>query len=71
MSNLKDADILWIGVDEIGMNGYRLNKSAEDKIKSFVRSGGIVVVSSQDSDAGRTQRIRDNGLAELRLAQLD
>jgi len=50
LSGLHDAQILWIGVDEIGKDGYRLNKKAEDRIKSFVRRGGIVIVSSQDSD---------------------
>ncbi len=56
LSNLKDSDILWIGVDEIGMNGYRLNKAAEDKIKNFVRNGGVVIVSSQDSDVDKPYR---------------
>ncbi len=50
LSGLHEAHILWIGVDEIGRNGYHLNKKAEDRIKSFVRRGGIVIVSSQDSD---------------------
>jgi len=50
LSGLHDAHILWIGVDELGMNGYHLNKKAEDRIKSFVRRGGVVIVSSQDSD---------------------
>lgn len=50
LSGLHEADILWIGVDEMGKNGYHLNKKAEDRIKSFVRRGGIVIVSSQDSD---------------------
>lgn len=53
LRNLNDANILWIGVDEIGMDGYHLNKAAEDRIKSFVREGGIVIVSSQDSDTDK------------------
>ncbi len=50
LSGLHDAHILWIGVDELGLDGYHLNKKAEDRIKSFVRRGGVVIVSSQDSD---------------------
>jgi hypothetical protein len=50
LSELRDAQLLWIGVDEMGKNGYRLNKKAEDRIKGFVRSGGVAIVSSQDSD---------------------
>ena len=50
LSDFHGAKILWIGVDEIGKDGYRLNKKAEDRIKSFVQNGGVVIVSSQDSD---------------------
>jgi len=50
LSDFDGAQILWIGVDEIGKDGYRLSKKAEDRIKSFVQGGGIVIVSSQDSD---------------------
>ena len=56
LPNLNDTDILWIGVDEIGMDGYHLNKAAEDRIKSFVQSGGVVIVSSQDSDVGKAYK---------------
>jgi len=51
LSGLHDAQILWIGVDEIGKDGYHLSKKAEDRIKSFVRRGGVVIITSQDSDA--------------------
>jgi hypothetical protein len=50
LSGLHEAQILWVGVDEMGRNGYRLKKKAEDRIKSFVRRGGVVIVASQDSD---------------------
>jgi hypothetical protein len=53
LSELHDAHILWIGVDELGKDGYHLNKKAEQRIKSFVRRGGVVIVTSQDSDAGK------------------
>ena len=52
-SELQDAHILWIGVDELGKDGYHLNKASEDRIKNFVRRGGVVIVTSQDSDAGK------------------
>ncbi len=52
-SELQDVNILWIGVDELGRNGYHLDKKAEQRIKSFVRRGGVVIVTSQDSDAGK------------------
>lgn len=51
LPDLHEAHILWIGVDEIGKDGYLLNNKAEERIKSFVRRGGVVIVSSQDSDA--------------------
>ncbi len=50
LSDLNGAHILWIGVDEMGKDGYHLNKKAENKIKSFVQGGGVVIVSSQDTD---------------------
>ena len=53
LSGLHNAQILWVGVDEIGKDGYHLNEKAEDRIKSFVRRGGVVIVSSQDSDPGK------------------
>jgi hypothetical protein len=54
LRDLDDAHILWIGVDELGMDGYHLNKAAEDRIKNFVKNGGTVIVSSQDSDTGKS-----------------
>ena len=50
LSDLKDADILWIGYEEISYLGRNLFTDAtEKKIKDFVKNGGIVVVSGQDS----------------------
>ncbi|MCG9129264.1 hypothetical protein JT359_16865 [Candidatus Poribacteria bacterium] len=47
---LKDADILWIGYEEISSFGrHLLPKDTENKIKQFVNEGGIVVISGQDS----------------------
>ena len=50
LPSLKHADILWLGQGEICEEKYRLNKEREKKIKTFVRRGGVVIVSGQDSD---------------------
>ena len=50
LPHLKDADILWIGYEEISSYGrYLLSAETEAKIKAFVEKGGIVVVAGQDS----------------------
>jgi len=56
-SDLDKADILWIGyrsVSEIHTGKYLFNNGAEDKIKQFVKDGGIVILSGQDSDPNRS-----------------
>ncbi len=53
LSDLDEADILWPGHGEIAYGGYLLNKEIEEKIKTFVANGGIVIVSGQDSDQKR------------------
>ena len=50
---LKHADILWLGQGEICEERYRLNKEREKRIKAFVKRGGVVIVSGQDSDEDR------------------
>ena len=50
LPQLEKADILWIGYEEISSDGhYLLSPEAEQKIKAFVKKGGIVVVTGQDS----------------------
>ena len=50
LPHLKEADILWIGYEEISSFGrHLLSKKAEQGIKDFVKNGGIVVVAGQDS----------------------
>ena len=50
LPQLEDADVLWIGYEEISSYGhYLLSGEAEKKIKAFVKNGGIVVVAGQDS----------------------
>ncbi len=53
LPSLKNADILWLGQGEICEGRYRLTKEREKKIKAFVKRGGVVIVSGQDSDDDR------------------
>ncbi|MCZ6680287.1 MAG: hypothetical protein O7E52_23905 [Candidatus Poribacteria bacterium] len=53
LPDLDQADILWLGQGEIANQRYRLNKSTERKIRKFVKNGGIVIVSGQNSDHDR------------------
>lgn len=53
LPGLQHADILWLGQGEICENKYRLTKKRESKIKAFVKGGGVVIVSGQDSDDDR------------------
>ena len=53
LPDLNHADILWLGQGEICEERYRLNKERENRIKRFVKRGGVVIVSGQDSDDDR------------------
>ena len=53
LPTLDHADILWLGQGEICEDKYRLTKERENKIKAFVKDGGVVIVSGQDSDDER------------------
>lgn len=54
LPQLENADVLWIGYEEISSYGqYLLSSEAEKKIKTFVKNGGIVVVAGQDSSDER------------------
>lgn len=47
---LNDADILWIGYEEISSFGrHLLPKNTENRIKKYVNDGGIVIISGQNS----------------------
>lgn len=50
---LREADILWIGFRSLSEGRYRLNRKQENRIKEFVKNGGIVIASGQDSDKER------------------
>ncbi len=54
LPTLDHADILWLGQGEICEEKYRLTKKRERKIKAFVKSGGVAIVSGQDSDDDRS-----------------
>ena len=57
LPRLNKADILWIGFRTLARDGrYRLNNKQENRIKEFVRNGGVVIVSGQDSDDDRPCR---------------
>ena len=53
LPTLDHADILWLGQGEICEDRYRLTKKRENRIKAFVKDGGVVIVSGQDSDDDR------------------
>lgn len=51
LPGLNKANILWLGCRSIGRDGrYKLNDNQEKRIKDFVKNGGVVIVSGQDSD---------------------
>ncbi len=57
LPKLGKADILWIGFRTLSRDGrYRLNNTQENRIKEFVKNGGVVIVSGQDSDEDRPCR---------------
>ena len=53
LPTLRESDILWLGFRSLSEGRYRLNKEQERRIKEFVKNGGIVIASGQDSDDER------------------
>ena len=53
LDRLNDFDILWLGYRAIDDGKYRLSKDQEKRIRDYVKSGGVVIVSGQDSDQNR------------------
>ncbi len=53
LPSLSDADILWLGFRALSEGRYRLNDKQERRIREFVKNGGIVIASGQDSDDDR------------------
>lgn len=54
LPGLDGADVLWVGHGEICENAYFLDKATENKIKNFVKNGGVVITIGQDSDEARS-----------------
>lgn len=50
LPNLDKVQILWLGYRTVSRRKYPLDASTEERIKNFVRKGGIVIVSGQDTD---------------------
>ena len=53
LPTLREANILWLGFRTLSEGRYRLNRKQERRIKDFVKNGGIVIASGQDSDDDR------------------
>ena len=53
LPTLGEANILWIGYRALSEGRYRLNEKQERRIKEFVKNGGVVIASGQDSDNDR------------------
>ncbi|MCG9130652.1 hypothetical protein J5I95_03120 [Candidatus Poribacteria bacterium] len=54
LPRLNKADILWLGFRTLSRDGkYRLNQEQEKRIREFVKNGGVVIASGQDSDDNR------------------
>ena len=52
LPDLEKSQILWAGQSEIKKGKkYFFNPKTEDKIKNFVKNGGVVIVSGQNSDS--------------------
>lgn len=49
LPGLEKTDILWLGCKEVPGGKHLLGKETEDRIKSFVMKGGIVIASAQSS----------------------
>lgn len=53
LPTLSEANILWLGFRSLSEGRYRLNNEQEKRIREFVKNGGIVISSGQDSDDDR------------------
>jgi hypothetical protein len=56
-SDLNKVNILWIGyrsITRVQTGEYLFDSETESQIKEFVRRGGVVILSGQDSDPNRT-----------------
>ena len=53
LPGLEKVNILWLGYRALGEGEYSLNGSSEKQIRKFVKNGGILIASGQDSDSKR------------------
>ena len=51
--DLDKADILWLGYREVSRVKYPFPSETDSKIRRFVKNGGIVILSGQDTDPQR------------------
>ena len=65
---LAQADILWIGQGALRESMYFRDRMSEQKVKDFVKKGGIVIASGQDGYSRYTKVIPDNfyGIERIR-----
>ena len=49
LPGLNGVNILWLGQSEICESKYLLMTTQEEKLRAFVKNGGVVIVSGQDS----------------------
>ena len=57
LPDLDKADVLWIGyrsMSQLYTGKYVFDSETDDRIKAFVKNGGVVIVSGQDSDPKRS-----------------
>ncbi len=57
LPELKRSDILWIGyrsISQLHTGKYVFDGDTDERIKAFVKRGGIVIISGQDSDPKRS-----------------
>ena len=51
LPGLERVNILWLGYRALGEDKYLLNHRSENRIKEFVKNGGVLIVSGQDSES--------------------
>ena len=57
LPDLKRSDILWIGyrsMSHLHTGKYVFDSDTDERIKAFVKGGGVVIISGQDSDPKRS-----------------
>lgn len=57
LKELDIADVLWIGyrsMSQLHTGKYVFDGETDERIKAFVKNGGVVIISGQDSDPNRS-----------------